>query len=84
VAFLRKHHARITHLHVKDRRRDKGPNVQLGTGDTPIKASLELIRDNRYPILAILEREYRDAPGTPAEQTRWQLDYGTRILEGRA
>jgi sugar phosphate isomerase/epimerase len=25
VAFLRKHHARITHLHIKDRRRNDGP-----------------------------------------------------------
>ena len=37
VAFLRKHHDRITHLHIKDRKRNDGPNVQLGTGDTPIK-----------------------------------------------
>jgi sugar phosphate isomerase/epimerase len=81
VAFIRKHHARITHLHVKDRKRDKGPNVQLGTGDTPIADALRVIRDNKYPIMAILEREYRDAPGTPVEQTRWQMDYMKRILE---
>jgi sugar phosphate isomerase/epimerase len=81
VAFLRKHHARITHLHVKDRKRDNGPNVQLGTGDTPIKECATLIRDNRWPILLILEREYRDAPGTPVEQTRWQLNYVRSLLE---
>ena len=72
VAFLKKHHERIAHLHVKDRKRDKGPNVQLGTGDTPIKESATLIRDERWPIMLILEREYRDAPGSPVEQTRWQ------------
>ena len=81
VAFLRKHHDRITHLHIKDRRRNDGPNVQLGTGDTPIKECAALIRDNKWPIMLILEREYRDAPGTAVEQTRWQLDYVKSLLE---
>ena len=82
AAFLRKHHARITHLHVKDRKRDQGPNVQLGTGDTPIKECARLIRDNRWPVMLILEREYRDAPGSPVEQTRRQLDYVRSLLDG--
>jgi sugar phosphate isomerase/epimerase len=81
VVFLREHHERITHLHIKDRRRDDGPNVQLGTGDTPIKECAALVRDNRWPIMFILEREYRDAPGTPVEQTRWQLNYVKSLLE---
>jgi len=51
AAFLRKHHDRITHIHIKDRKRNQGPNVQLGTGDTPIKECLTLIRDNRYPVI---------------------------------
>jgi len=81
VAFLRKHHDRITHLHITDRRRADGPNVQLGTGDTPIKECAALVRDNKWPIMFILEREYRDAPGTAVEQTRWQLDYVKGLLE---
>jgi sugar phosphate isomerase/epimerase len=81
VAFLRKHHERITHLHIKDRKRDNGPNVALGTGDTPIKQCATLIRDNKWPISLIIEREYRDAPGTPVEQTRGQLNYVRSLLE---
>jgi len=81
VAFLRKHHDRISHLHIKDRRRDNGPNVQLGTGDTPIMDCVKLIRDQRWPVRLTIEREYRDAPGTAVEQTRWQLDYVKRLLE---
>ena len=81
VAFIRKHHERITHLHIKDRRRNDGPNVQLGTGDTPIKEVASLIQKNRWPIMLILEREYRDAPGTAVEQTKWQLDYLKAALE---
>lgn len=81
VEFLRKHYERITHLHIKDRKRDQGPNVALGTGDTPIRQCAQLIRDNRWPIMLILEREYRDAPGTPVEQTKGQLDYVKAQLE---
>src|ERR1051326_728140 len=79
-AFLRKHHDRITHIHIKDRKRDHGPNVQLGTGDTPIAECLTMIRDNHYPIICLLEREYR-GPGSPVEETRWQMDYIKKILE---
>ena len=70
VAFLRQHHGRITHIHVKDRKRDKGPNVAWGEGDTPIKECLHLVRDNRWPIIALTEREYDDGVRTPYEQTR--------------
>src|SRR5215831_14925219 len=45
AAFLKSHHDRITHIHVKDRKRNNGPNVALGTGDTPIRQCLQLIRD---------------------------------------
>jgi sugar phosphate isomerase/epimerase len=58
VPFLKKHHARITHVHVKDRKLDNGPNVPLGQGDTPIKEVLQLMRANKWPIQAILEFEY--------------------------
>ena len=79
VAYLREHHDRITHIHVKDRKRDGGPNVEWGTGDTPIKPSLVLIRDNRYPIYCIVEREFQGA-GTALEQTRRDLEYMKNAL----
>ena len=78
--FLRKHHDRITHIHIKDRKRNGGPNVALGTGDTPIKECLTLIRDNKWPIYGIIEREYRDAPGNAVQQTKAQMDYLKQIL----
>ena len=58
VPFIKQHHARITHVHVKDRRLKEGPNVPFGEGDTPIKEALQLIRDNKWPIQATIEFEY--------------------------
>jgi sugar phosphate isomerase/epimerase len=79
VAYLREHHDRITHIHVKDRKRNGGPNVEWGTGDTPIKPCLVLIRDNRYPIYCIMEREFQGT-GTALEQTRLDLEYMKNAL----
>ena len=43
LAFMRKYHDRISHLHLKDRRRDNGPNQPWGQGDTPIAGVLRLL-----------------------------------------
>jgi len=57
LAFIEKLDGRITHLHIKDRKRNDRPNVPMGQGNTPIKAVLQLLRDKRYPILAVIEYE---------------------------
>jgi len=79
VAYLREHHDRITHIHVKDRKRNGGPNVEWGTGDTPIAQCLTMIRDNKWPIYAFMEREFMGTRG-PIEETRRDLDYMKRAL----
>ncbi len=59
VAFIKKHHEKITNLHVKDRKKDHGPNVAVwGTGDTPIKEVLQLLKTEKYRFPANLELEY--------------------------
>jgi sugar phosphate isomerase/epimerase len=74
VAYLREHHANITNLHVKDRRRDQGPNVEWGTGDTPIREVLQLLKRNKWPIAAYLEYEYKGA-GTPVDEVKKGLAF---------
>ena len=47
VAYIDEHHARTTHLHLKDRQKNDGANKPFGEGDTPITDALRLIRDRR-------------------------------------
>jgi sugar phosphate isomerase/epimerase len=69
VAFIRKNHTRITNLHLKDRKRNNGPNMPWGQGDTPIKEVLQLMRREKYTFPANIELEYPVPEGSssPAE-----------------
>jgi sugar phosphate isomerase/epimerase len=59
VAFIKQHHDKITNLHLKDRKKDHGPNVAVwGTGDTPMKDVLQLLKKEKYPFPANMELEY--------------------------
>ena len=59
VAFVKEHHDKIVTLHIKDRKRNQGPNVPLGEGDTPIKAVLQILKTKHYRIPANIEYEYK-------------------------
>lgn len=61
VDFLEKNHQHIVTLHIKDRKKNQGPNVPLGEGDTPIKQVLTMLRDKHYKIPANIEYEYKGA-----------------------
>lgn len=61
LEYIQKHHARITNLHLKDRKKDNGANLPWGEGDTPIKAVLQLLKTKKYDIPANIEYEYRGA-----------------------
>jgi len=64
VAFLREQHARITHLHLKDRRTPAhgAANVAWGQGDTPIAQVLQLLSREKWDIPANIEFEYEGDP----------------------
>jgi sugar phosphate isomerase/epimerase len=64
VAYLKEHHGRITNIHLKDRKKDQGPNVPWGQGDTPITEVLQLMAKEKYAFPANIEFEYQVAEGS--------------------
>jgi len=67
IGFIERYHDRITHLHLKDRERNDGPNRPWGEGDTPLVEILRLVRDTPYDFPCIIEYEYAGS-GTPVEE----------------
>lgn len=81
VAYISQHHERITHIHIKDRKKDDGPNEPFGQGDTPIVGVLQLLKQKKYPIPALVEYEYR-GKGTPVEEVNKCLAYMKQAIQG--
>ncbi len=68
VDFIRKRHADIVLLDVKDKNR-AGEPLPFGAGDTPVKAVLQLMKGSRYGFPAMIEYEYKGSD-TVAEVKR--------------
>ena len=64
VAFIQRHHARITNLHLKDKKKaaNGGGNTPWGQGDTAIKDVLKLLQKNKWNIPSNIEFEYAGDP----------------------
>jgi sugar phosphate isomerase/epimerase len=84
LPFITKHHDRIPHIHVKDRqsKTNGGMNKPFGEGDTPVRQTLQAIRDGKWNVRPIIEFEYRVPEGStrPAE-IRKCLDYCKAALQ---
>lgn len=79
LAFLQQHHDRILSLHIKDRKRNDGPNVPFGEGDTPIGPVLRLLRDRGWAIPANIEYEYKG--GDTVQEVKRCLEFCRRQLD---
>lgn len=67
VEYLRAHHEKILILHLKDRKKNEGPNVPWGQGDTPIKQVLQVLKEEKFPTPALIEYEYKGADDSVVE-----------------
>jgi sugar phosphate isomerase/epimerase len=67
VQYLRQHHDRIVVLHLKDRKKNQGPNTPWGEGETPIKEVLQMLKREKWPIRALVEYEYRGTADSVTE-----------------
>ena len=68
IPFLRKYHDRIASVHLKDRKTPAhgADNVPWGTGDTPLKEILQVMKKEKYTFPASIEMEYTVPQGSDA------------------
>ncbi len=68
VAFLKSYHDRVVTLHIKDRKKNQGPNMPFGHGDTPVKEVLQVLKQAHWGIPANIEYAYKG--GDPVAEVR--------------
>ncbi|MEJ7768743.1 MAG: sugar phosphate isomerase/epimerase [Chitinophagaceae bacterium] len=78
VDFMKKYHEKIICIHLKDRKKSQGAGVPFGEGDAPIAQVLKLIKENKWPIPANIEYEYKGTD-TIAEVKKC-LEYANNVL----
>lgn len=79
LGFLERHHDRMSSVHLGDRRKNNGRSTPFGEGDAPIIEILRTIRDNQWPIVALLEFEHGTLR-TEVEEVRLMFDYCKRAI----
>jgi sugar phosphate isomerase/epimerase len=73
IPFLQQYHDRITHIHLKDRKLNNGPNTPWCMGDTPVKETLKLMQKDKYRFPGVIEMEYTVPAGSDpmTEMAKW-------------
>ena len=79
VKYLEEHHAHIVTLHLKDRKKNQGPNMPFGEGETDIKGVLKVLEAKKYPIPAMIEYEYKGA-ADPITEVKRCYEYCKGVL----
>jgi len=78
MAMLKKHGGRIWDIHLKDQKKNLGPVVPFGEGDSPMVEVLRWIRDTRFTAPINIEQE---APGWDREAIAKQaLEFCRKVL----
>lgn len=84
LQLLKAKHARISSMHVKDRRNPENgqENQPFGKGDTPIVEVMQLMRDNKYSFPASIELEYKIPEGSNSvKEVAKCVEYCKKALE---
>jgi sugar phosphate isomerase/epimerase len=80
VPYIQENHDNILLLHLKDRKKDDSGNTPWGEGDTPIRQTLLLLKEKKYPIPAYIEYEYQGTGNSQAEVKKC-FDYCKATLQ---
>lgn len=92
VPFIQKNHAKITDIHLKDRKRSAAfgadvtnnlvNNWPWGQGDSPIKQVLQLLKKDKYDIPAQIEYDYGcRTTSDPVTEIARCYEYAKKCLE---
>jgi sugar phosphate isomerase/epimerase len=66
LPLIEKHHERIISLHLKDRKKNNGPNMPFGQGDTPLAEILRYMKKTKATFFGDIELEYDVPKGSNA------------------
>jgi len=66
IPLIEKHHDRILSLHLKDRKKNDGPNMPFGEGDTEVAQVLQYMKRNNLTFPGDIELEYEIPAGSDA------------------
>ena len=83
IQFLNKFHDRVASFHLKDRQTPAhgAGNLAWGTGDTPIREILQLVKKNKWTMPATIELEYQvPARSDAVKEVVKCLDYCRQAL----
>jgi sugar phosphate isomerase/epimerase len=86
MQFLEKYHDHISSFHLKDRTTPEhcSLNIAWGTGETPIKEILQLVKKNKWNIPASIELEYNIPEGSDAvKEVKKCVEYCRAALSSR-
>ncbi|MCZ2156274.1 MAG: sugar phosphate isomerase/epimerase [Bryobacterales bacterium] len=81
VEWIRNNHARISNIDLCDRKRNQGPQVAWGEGDTPVREVLLLMKREKYSFPATIQYEYQGTADSLTEVKRC-FDYCKEVLAG--
>jgi sugar phosphate isomerase/epimerase len=80
---VEKHCERILSLHLKDRKKDNGPNTPFGEGDTDVVEVLQYMKKHQLTFPADIELEYRIPEGSDAvKEVKRCVEYCRNALSG--
>jgi len=84
LELIKAKHDRIASMHIKDRQNPVNgkANLPFGQGDTPLVATLQLMRDQKYKFPATIELEYEVPENSdPVKEVIKCMDYCRNALQ---
>jgi sugar phosphate isomerase/epimerase len=67
LPFIREQHRNIPVMHIRDGDPKAGTKLTWGSGTTPIREVLQLLKSEQYPIVADIEYDYNGSQNPEAE-----------------